>query len=246
MKAEKLCHLLEWDTGFFGFRIARLTPSRMTGRDMQRALTWCEGHAIDCLYYLADSDHEESTRLAERNGFHLIDIRLTLERRLARAQEKKIKGLPEVRIRAFQESDLRHLKTIAREVYSDTRFFRDPHFPRGLAEGLYVTWIEKSCRGGADAVLVLERHQKPIGYITCHRLQEHMGQIGLVGLHAKARGEGGGRQLVDSALRQFQQWGMKRVEVVTQGRNLNAQRLYQSCGFMTKNLQLWYHKWFRI
>jgi ribosomal protein S18 acetylase RimI-like enzyme len=159
------------------------------------------------------------------------------------AQERRIEALPEIRIRVFEQRDLRYLKTIARNGYSGTRFFYDPHFRRSLAKNLYVTWIEKSCQGEADAVLVLEMHQKPTGYITCHILQEEVGQIGLVGLDAKVRGMGVGKQLVYSALRQFQQWGMKRVEVVTQGRNLKAQRLYQSCGFVTRNLQLWYHKW---
>jgi len=32
--------------------------------------------------------------------------------------------------------------------------------------------------------------------------------------------------------------------VVTQGRNLAAQRLYQRNGFVTASLQLWYHRWF--
>jgi hypothetical protein len=31
---------------------------------------------------------------------------------------------------------------------------------------------------------------------------------------------------------------------VTQGRNLAAQRLYQRTGFLIRDLQLWYHKWY--
>jgi hypothetical protein len=34
------------------------------------------------------------------------------------------------------------------------------------------------------------------------------------------------------------------VNVVTQGRNSKAQRLYERCGFLTRSVQLWYHRWF--
>ena len=38
--------------------------------------------------------------------------------------------------------------------------------------------------------------------------------------------------------------GIDRVQVVTQGRNVRAQRVYQRCGFVSAQLQLWYHRWF--
>jgi RimJ/RimL family protein N-acetyltransferase len=37
---------------------------------------------------------------------------------------------------------------------------------------------------------------------------------------------------------------IKTVHVVTQGRNTRAQRLYQRCGFVTRSMELWYHRWF--
>jgi RimJ/RimL family protein N-acetyltransferase len=46
------------------------------------------------------------------------------------------------------------------------------------------------------------------------------------------------------ALQWFADQGMDSMEVVTQGRNVAAQRLYQKCGFATKEVQLWYHHWF--
>ena len=39
--------------------------------------------------------------------------------------------------------------------------------------------------------------------------------------------------------------GYKKVTVVTQGRNLYAQRFYQKIGFISKNTELWYHKKFK-
>jgi dTDP-4-amino-4,6-dideoxy-D-galactose acyltransferase len=50
---------------------------------------------------------------------------------------------------------------------------------------------------------------------------------------------------VNASLGWFAQHGCDRVQVVTQGRNLAAQRLYQRAGFLTADLKLWYHKWYQ-
>jgi hypothetical protein len=38
---------------------------------------------------------------------------------------------------------------------------------------------------------------------------------------------------------------MQQATVVTQGRNVVSQRVYQRCAFMTRSAQLWYHCWFK-
>jgi ribosomal protein S18 acetylase RimI-like enzyme len=55
---------------------------------------------------------------------------------------------------------------------------------------------------------------------------------------------GVGRKLVVASLGWFDAHGADRVTVVTQGRNIAAQRLYQRCGFLTRSTGLWYHRWF--
>jgi hypothetical protein len=37
--------------------------------------------------------------------------------------------------------------------------------------------------------------------------------------------------------------GAATVSVVTQGRNVRAQRIYQQFGMRTRSLELWYHRW---
>jgi dTDP-4-amino-4,6-dideoxy-D-galactose acyltransferase len=108
---------------------------------------------------------------------------------------------------------------------------------------LYGAWIEKSCRGYAQAVLVAERDAKPAGYVTCH-WQGTTGQIGLIAVAEWARGVGIGGNLVDAAVHTFEKAGASHTTVVTQGRNLASQRLYQKRGFITKSVELWYHLWF--
>ena len=63
-------------------------------------------------------------------------------------------------------------------------------------------------------------------------------------MRAGSRGRGGGSALVQGALAWFADRGVTQVLVVTQGRNVGAQRLYQKAGFLTRKVELWYHRWF--
>jgi len=139
--------------------------------------------------------------------------------------------------------DIPDLEAIAAVSHTDSRFFADPRFSAKAPE-LYRTWIAKSVRGDADLALVAEVSGRAVGYFTGHRASEGTGRIGLVGLSSKAQGQGLGRALVQGALGWFSENRLHRVEVVTQARNLAARHLYQRSGFVTANVQLWFHKWF--
>ena len=57
----------------------------------------------------------------------------------------------------------------------------------------------------------------------------------LVGVDGSRSGEGLAKSLIENALAKLhQEENIIHVEVVTQGRNYAAQRLYQRCGFVTK------------
>jgi dTDP-4-amino-4,6-dideoxy-D-galactose acyltransferase len=203
--------------------------------------SWCKAQQIDCLYFLADCEDPETIRLAQENFFSLVDIRLTLGLNLS--------GLPEMPpaaggIRLSQKNDIPLLRSIARSNHTGSRFYFDCNFPRDRCDALYETWIEKSCCGYADAVFVPEVGGEPAGYISCHLKPDQTGNIGLVGLASEARGKDVATGLIHVALRWFLARNVKHVTVVTQGRNVVAQRLYQHCGFSTQFLHLWYHRWF--
>ena len=69
-----------------------------------------------------------------------------------------------------------------------------------------------------------------------------MPRLTLIAVDQAHRGGGVGRALVDSALAWAAARGLARIELVTHGRNVAAQRLYQRCGFVTRRVQLQYHK----
>ena len=237
--AGEICTYLDWDSNFFDLRIARLNRPRLDEATVAEALDWCAARHIDCLYFLADSDHASTPILAERNAFRLTDVRMTFERTLAPADQ----WTQDTSVRVAREDDLAALRQIASSTHRDTRFYFDEHFDRAKCDQLYATWIENSFRGFAQGVLAAEIDDSPVAYLTCH-LKAAEAQIGLVGVGAEFQGRGLGTKLVQSFFLWARQHQANRVTVVTQGRNLGAQRLYERNGFVTASLQLWYHRWF--
>lgn len=241
MNPDNLVKLLTWDTDFFGMRIASINGNRLSRDEESAVHGWCLDNRIECLYFLADPSDTETIRVAEKSGFSLADIRITLDRKISAMPAVWQPEAPSIRLAVA--ADIPALRPIAAVNHRDSRFYHDGGFPRERCDELYATWIEKSCTGFADAVLVPAPETEAVGYLSCHLRDAGVGQIGLVGISSECQGKGLGQLLLNESLRWFVAAGVDRVEVVTQGRNIAAQRLYQKHGFMTKTVQLWYHKW---
>lgn len=233
----ELCQYLAWDSDFFNRRIAMIKPERLTVDALTRVKAWCDEQSIDCIYMLADGNDYDTIYHLQSAGFMWVDSRIIFEQKLNPLTPA---NYPD--IRAWQADDLPELKRIARDSYRDTRFYFDPNFPDEKCDLLYETWIENSCHGFADDVLVYDDNGKVGGFITCHQAGK-VGKIGLVGVSSLARGRGIGTAVVQQALQWFLAHGCSHVTVATQGRNIAAQRLYQRCGFITESVKLWYHGW---
>jgi len=232
------CVLLEWDSEFWKLAIGRVCGVRLGTERLADVDAWAKAHDIHCLYFLAPADDRDTVEVAEESGFRLVDVRVEL------TQTSTELG-PVARVRPHRTTDVRTLREIARASHHLTRFYTDPHFPRTRCDDLYDTWIARSCEGWADEVLVAELDGRPAGYVTCHLDRaSSRGSIGLIAVSADARGNGLGRDLVLASLAWCCDEGATEVSVVTQGANVAAQRLFQSCGFRTYSTGLWFHRWY--
>ncbi|MBI1276756.1 MAG: GNAT family N-acetyltransferase [Anaerolineaceae bacterium] len=239
-----VCDFLSWDTTFFGMRLGRVRGQFLDTDRCQMVDQWAAANEIAGLYFLANADDAQVIRTAEANHFHLTDVRMTFDYRIpAQPVERPVSHLL---MRPSTPDDVQPLIDISKDAYVHSRFYHDPHFSPEQCSALYQTWIRRSClEDYADEVWVAEIGGQPIGYVTCHLDQEAKdGSIGLVGIAEQARGQKVGEQLVNRALNWFAEQRMATVSVVTQGSNIGAQRLYQKCGFATRFVQLWYHKWY--
>lgn len=242
-----LCELLPWDTEFFRCRIACVCGDTLRPEQAGQIDDWSRRNQIRGLYFLSRVDNPATIQTARLHGFELVDIRVTFKCAVTHSDKPTRPNLPAgIGIRAMQPGDLFGLQAIARTAHGATRFFNDSHFPRQRVEDLYSTWITLAAQGRAQIVLVAaSAANQPLGYVSCHLDPvSRKGQIGLVGVKAEARGKGIGKNLVLAAMDWFRTQEAQEVKVVTQGNNSAAQRLYERCGFLSSNLQLWYHKWY--
>jgi ribosomal protein S18 acetylase RimI-like enzyme len=205
---------------------------------------WCGRNRIACLYLLVDSTDTASMRVAEDHGFHMVDIRVTLDTDLTHA-ERFLKQPDGMEIRECTENDIGPLKEMARTNHVISRFFTDGGFRRERCEELYSLWIEKCFREFGDTVFVALLDGVTAGYIACRLDSGRHGQIILAGVGDTARNRGIGTHLVSAATSWFRQNGAAGAMVVTQGMNIQAMRLYTSMGFYPRSVQLWYHRWQR-
>lgn len=221
--------LLPWDSHFFGVRVGRFDTPALRPAVLRDAEAWAEANGVECLYVLADLP------LAGHWPDYLpVDERVTLRARPCRAREP-------LSVRYATEADIQSLRALAAANHHGTRFHVDrrlaPHASR-----LYEIWIEQSIRDEGIVVFV-PQHTEVLGYISC-LADGSTGHIGLMGVSAAARGRGFGRALVRAALDWCAQAALPGMEVVTQGTNIAALRLYESCGFEIVRQQYWYHRWF--
>jgi dTDP-4-amino-4,6-dideoxy-D-galactose acyltransferase len=242
--------------------------SRLTRAALARIERWVAREGVECLYLLADAADPGTAPLAEAAGFRLVDVRVTLDRPV-RARDDSVRGsagdrgkdagsAAAVAVRQASAADVPELRRIAAASHHDSRFYYDPHFDRGRCDELYSIWIERCC-GDPDGIVLVAAAPPPPpppapgagagagalprGYVTVSLAPGGEGRIGLFAVAGTAQGQGIGGRLIAAALDWLERRGALTLSVVTQGRNVRAQRIYQQFGMRTRSLELWYHRW---
>ncbi|MCH7576054.1 MAG: GNAT family N-acetyltransferase [Candidatus Marinimicrobia bacterium] len=237
-----LIKLLSWDSDFFGYTIAYLSCRHLTETIMYRIDIFIERHQVKLVEYLCNCHDSRSVRVAEENYFMFKDIRLTYQRPLGGDHEVSMQD--NIRFGLAEKRHIPRLAEIADKMYSNSRYYFDGRFDTEAIDLFYKNWIEKAVLGTFDdECYCLFDDDEPIGFCTVRYVGEDLAHIGLVGVTKSQAGKGLGKKLLMAVFHRLEVRGVQAVRVVTQGRNYNAQRLYQKAGFLTHATELWYHRW---
>ena len=245
MLTSSKCCFLEWDTNFFGVRIGRIESNDLDADEMQLVMEWAAEHQIDCLYYCCTIDSDRARKVAEAFKFNLVDVKIEMSKLFSRSHHLfQNTSRDNLLIRPYADSDLIHLEELDDDLFKNARFYHDPHFTHNQASLLYQEWIRTSCQADGESVLVAEYNNQIAGYITYGKEGLNSLRIGILGVSQTARRLGIGGSLLNDLCNQSKDSEINEIKVVTQGRNIAAQNLYQKHGFYTDSMALWYHKWF--
>jgi ribosomal protein S18 acetylase RimI-like enzyme len=108
---------------------------------------------------------------------------------------------------------------------------------------MYAVWVRKVSQSAEGVVYVGVLDDQIVGFIACSE-DGRTGRIELVGVRRDLEGSGIATAILRRAIRWFAEQGCRTAQVVTQGRNVAAQCLYQRSGFFTQSVCLVYHRWF--
>jgi dTDP-4-amino-4,6-dideoxy-D-galactose acyltransferase len=233
---------LEWDSSFFGFPVARIRPGSLSQEQLGETLREMQRTEVKLAYWFA-ADSVLSSELAELHGGFLADQKTTYVADLSALDPDEFSNLEQIEF-FHAKSPTLELEELAIESGRMSRFRTDPRIPKGRFEELYRTWIRKSAEGTmARGILIAKGSTGAIAGMVTLGEKSGRGDIGLLAVATAARGQKLGRRLVNAAQREFILRGFRQAQVVTQGSNQPACKLYESCGFSVQKTELVFHFW---
>ncbi len=239
MHEEKIYQHLDWDSAFFGFKIAKIlshNPNKAIFLELMRQLSR-KGYKL--VYWEAAPDAISKQAADDFNGI-LVDKKRSYEQIIqpdfAFSPPKKISEYSAV-------SANTELIRLAWQSGKFSRFKTDKHFTEKQFKKLYQTWIEKSVsKQIADATFIYTCHNLIRGMLTVKKERKHC-QIGLIAVNNALQGKNIGRDLLNAAKHFTLAQGCNKLHVITQAQNSKACHFYEKNGFSKLHEYDYYHFW---
>lgn len=231
--------ILDWDSAFFGFRTARILPTQLDQSLLAKILEDLRAKRVRLAYWAPNSEAPFDT---QRLGGYLADKKVTFRIDLHELEPEHFISTRKIRTYQPDLADEPFLD-LAMQAGLYSRFARDPQFPRDKFVALYQEWMRKCLNKElADDVLFIQEDNIPVGMVTVAS-KNGTGDIGLIAVDKNQRGKHYGEMLVRAAQLWYLDHSLDRAEVVTQGENEAACRLYRKCGYEISRTQFVYHFW---
>ncbi len=227
---------LDWDSDFFRFNICRIQGSIRNIEDLRAVDLKMNESKFELAYY--SSVEELKIDNIDSLEISLVDKKTTYVKKTNNA----LKAHPLIHsyISDFPSSKVINL-AIQSGVYS--RFNVDKKIGRDKFEELYKLWVIKSVkREIANEVIVYNHNDDIAGYLTIGE-KNNRADLGMGAVDSNYRGEGIGKILFENAEKWAFDKGYEEIQIVTQGDNIPACRLYEKLGYSIDSKEYFYHIW---
>lgn len=234
-----IVQLLDWDSRFFGFGVARLLCKNPTNAEIQTALTECRTTSVRLIYWHARCQDAVAIQSAQQHGAWLADRKVTFAVPICSGGDIPV-DVDIVPTTTFTPQ----LESLAWQSGEYSRFALDKRLPADAFRQLYSQWLRNSL-SGAIARVVLTLYGDTGNELGLLTLGEKNGRadIGLLAVDQYARGQRIGKRLIAEAHRLAASMGYTELQVVTQRDNVLACGFYENCGFAIVDEEYIYHLW---
>lgn len=248
--AESLANLinvvshLKWDSSFWGFKVGYLDVKRLTKNIIYRFKKYIKKKSFKHIQFLCNCHDPLSVEIAEKNNFCFKDIRLTFEKEIQGAPKKIINK--NFIFSIAKQNEYKKIKNLITDLYLSSRYYFDKKFNKKKIILFYSNWLLKSIKGTFDNLCyVLKKKNTIVGFCTVKFSSDKKNEcsIGLFGVNKSLRGKNYSHQILKLVENELKIKKIKKINVITQGRNYSAVRSYEGYGFKLKKTELWYHKW---
>lgn len=233
---KESCHILEWDSEFFGFMVGSLEIG--SREDFGKLPSVSPETPVGvCYVSVAPEIHSLiEPKLSKLGGVH-CGSRVVYSLDLSGRGHENF------------GNDIRTLDSLDEPLYKlaiiagwCSRFLQDSRFA-GKFEVMYRIWIEKCFakqHQGRCAILGMRENGELIGFVAVSH-DAGMGKIDLIAVDPSFRGRGYGKRLVMAAIDHAIDAGCSCMQVVTQGQNDTGCRTYQACGMQqAERREIWH------
>jgi ribosomal protein S18 acetylase RimI-like enzyme len=233
----------EVDSERFGIRVAR---AHVAAENLSQVLDFCAAKRINLLIARCATMELCTAQKMESLGFSLMD---TLVYYIFDLVKRAIPDdSPRARVRQFVPEDKPQIETVAAAAFEGYygHHHADSRLDRSKCDEGYVSWAVRSCTSKqvAAEVLVAERDNKIIGFVTLRLNTPEVGEGVLFGVAPEEQGIGIGRSLIVDGLEWCKEQQAKRMVISTQVTNVAVQKVWCRVGFEPAHSYYASHKWF--
>ena len=230
--------ILTWDSNFFNIKVGRIKDINAASVKFKNVLGELKILGIELSYYSAPRLLNNIESTSAFYEFNLVDKKTTFIKKIEKINSNN-------KLVSEYDSDYPEDKLINLAIQSGiySRFNIDRKIDRIKFEELYKEWIINSVNKKlAKEVLVYKNKGVIEGFVT---LGEKLGvaDIGIIAVDEYSRGKGIGKILMTAAENWFANNHYNHIQVVTQGDNLPACKLYEATGYKIKSVEYFYHLW---
>lgn len=230
---------LEWDSEFFNFNVGRLQGLITKEQDIRNIEFLIEKKNITLSYYSTPNELPPYVYKSKIFEIVLVDKKTTFKKNI----NSNLRIHESITSIANNTSFMDKLIDLSIQSGIYSRFNIDKKIGKEKFQQLYTLWMVNSINLKiAKDVLVYTEMKDLAGFVTLGE-KNNQADIGIISVDSTFRKKGIGKILMTSAEKKFSNLGYDSIQVVTQGDNIPACKLYESCGYQVDSLEFFYHIW---